>query len=503
MNSPGSALLGNQEPRIRVSPKGAVNFTDGEDAVFISGGYGLTPDEWQEAVTCGWLAVDKHGKLAAGRCGLAVARQNGKNGNVEVVQLYKMVIQGRKLLHTAHEVKTARKAFLRLISFFENPRKFPELAERVKEIRRTNGQEAIVLHALECERGDRCDCNGGASCEFVARSRGSGRGYTVDDLFCDEAQEMTDEQLEALLPTIAAAPSGDPQQIFLGTPPGPNSPGEVFTRLRTDALKPGAKRLCWDEWSIPDDLAPESAVKNWREHAYETNPALGRRLRITTVNDELLAMSPEGFCRERLGQWTPGGKVIRAFTEASWKNLLGTKPADGRVVYGVKFSVDGSGVALAAALRPDSGPVFVEGIKQANLGEGVDWLIDWLVPRAAGAAQIVIDGKAGVGYLVNALRDRGVRNKRLIILPNLDQVLAAHSMTEQGILGGTIRHSGQEALTNQVTHAVKRKIGTAGGFGWDAPEGETVVLFDAATLAHWGARTTKRRPGGGRGRVMR
>lgn len=502
MNSPGSALLGAQEPRIRIRPKGAVDFADGDDAVFVSGGYGLTPDEWQGAVTYGWLACDRRGKLAAGRCGLAVARQNGKNGNVEIVQLYKMVIQGRKLLHTAHEVKTARKAFLRLISFFENPRKFPELAERVKEIRRTNGQEAIVLHALECERGDRCDCSGGASCEFVARSRGSGRGYTVDDLFCDEAQEMTDEQLEALLPTIAAAPSGDPQIIFLGTPPGPNSPGEVFTRMRTDALKKGADRICWDEWSIPDDMRPEEAILRWRELAYETNPALGTRLRITTVQDELMAMSPEGFCRERLGQWSPTGRVPRVFARSTWSALLGAKPDEGRTVYGVKFSADGSGVGLAAALRPTDGPVFVEGIKQANLGEGIGWLVNWLQPRAAGAAQIVIDGRAGVGALVNALRDAGVRNKRLVIVPTLDQVLAAHSMFEQGVLAGTIEHSGQEAFTDQVTAAVKRKIGTAGGFGWDAPDGETVVLLDAATLAHWGAKTTKRRPGSRGGKVM-
>src|SRR5699024_1698777 len=154
---------------------------------------------------------------------------------------------------------------------FENERKYPELAELVKEIRRTNGQEAIVL-------------TNGASIEFVARSRGSGRGYTVDDLFCDEAQEMTDEQLEALLPTIAAAPSGDPQIIFLGTPPGPNSPGEVFARVRADAVSGKSQRLAWDEWSIPDDLSVADAMENWREHAFETNPALGMRLAIATIS---------------------------------------------------------------------------------------------------------------------------------------------------------------------------------------------------------------------------
>ena len=116
---------------------------------------------------------------------------------------------GEKFLHTAHEVKTARKAFLRIASFFENARQYPELVALVKEIRKTNGQEAIVL-------------SNGGSCEFIARSKGSGRGFTVDVLVCDEAQDLTDEELAALLPTISAAPLGNPQVIFTGTPPDPD-----------------------------------------------------------------------------------------------------------------------------------------------------------------------------------------------------------------------------------------------------------------------------------------
>ena len=479
------ALLGVQEPRVKVRPVGAVDFYDGEEACDLSEGYGLTPDPWQGAgVVRGWLARGKDGRLAAGRCGLAVPRQNGKNGAVEVAQLHKLVVQGRKILHTAHEVKTARKAFLRLCSFFENERKYPELAELVESIRRTNGQEAIVL-------------TNGASIEFVARSRGSGRGFTVDDLFCDEAQEMTDEQLEALLPTISASPTGDPQIIFLGTPPPPEVAGEVFIRVRMDALSGKAERLCWDEWSIPDDMTVAEAMRDWKELAYTTNPALGRRLAITTITDESVAMSPEGFCRERLGQWQVKSRGLKAFSDATWNNLKGSFGDVKRTAYGVKFTSDGAGVALAAAFLNTDGSTYVEPIKQANLGEGVQWLVDELVELAPYAAQIVIDGKAGVGYLVNALRDAGVRNKKLIILPSLDQVKAAHSMFEQAVITGGLSHGAASPLHEQALYAVKRKIGNDGGFGWDAPEGETVVTLDAATLALWGVKTTKRKPGNG------
>lgn len=483
MISQSVAPLGLQEPRHRVRPTEAVDFYDGEEAVDLSSGYGLTPDPWQAGVVLGWLARGSDGRLAAGRCGLAVPRQNGKNGSVEIAQLHKLVVQGRRILHTAHEVKTARKAFQRLCSFFENDRKYPELAEMVAAngIRRTNGQEAIVLR-------------NGASIEFVARSRGSGRGYTVDDLFCDEAQELTDEQLEALLPTIAAAPSGDPQIVFLGTPPPPGSAGEVFGRVRADALSGNSTRLAWDEWSIPDHMSVKEAMARWMELAFETNPALGRRLGSTTISDEAVAMSPEGFCRERLGQWQQVGG-LRAISAPAWDALKTPPQRDGAMSYGVRFTVDGAGVALAAAYTLDDGTVFVEPIKQANLGEGIAWLVDYLVEHVADVAQIVVDGKSGVGSLVEALKSRGVRNKRIVIVPTLDQVLAAHSMFEQAVITGTLSHPGIEAFDDQVKSAVKRKIGTAGGFGWEAPEGKTVVALDAATLAHWGAKTTKRRPG--------
>src|SRR5690625_2952487 len=140
MSSTHVALLGNQKPRVKLEPFRSERWTDGDDACFLAGSYGLTPDPWQVAVVTSWLGRSADGRLAAGRCGVAVPRQNGKNGVVEIVELFKVVVLGRKVLHTAHEVKTARKAFLRLRSFFENERRWPELAALVLDIRQTNGR---------------------------------------------------------------------------------------------------------------------------------------------------------------------------------------------------------------------------------------------------------------------------------------------------------------------------------------------------------------------------
>lgn len=475
-----------QRPRVRFVPD--LQWTDGDDAAFLGSSYGLTPDAWQLDVLRSWLAVDSKGRLRCGRVGVSVPRQNGKNAILEIVELFKMVAQGRKVLHTAHEVKTARKAFLRLASFFENERKYPELAGLLVEVRRANGQEAIVL-------------SNGGSCEFVARSRGSARGFTVDDLVMDEAQELTDEQLEALLPTISAAPQGDPQQVYTGTPPGPNSNGDVFSRVRRAGVEGKDRRLCWFEWSIPDDVRPNVAVKSWRELAAETNPALGVRLNMQTVKDELGAMSAEGFCRERLGKWDLGMTGTKAIEFAKWRRLTISSdeaPVDGRVAYGVRFSVDGQVAALAAARRPaDGGPIHVEGVEVFDMAAGIGPLLDFLVPRASSAAQIAIDGKSGADMLIQALRDAGVKNKKLIIKMVPDTVTAACAELLQALTDMSLSHIGQPVLNHQVEIATARKIGNFGGFGWGAPEGENVALLEAATYAVWAVKHTKRRPRGG------
>ena len=141
-------LRGSQEPSFIHAPQG--DTADAEDAVEIAAAYGLVADAWQEEVLRAWLRRDSSGRWAAGRWGVAVPRQNGKNAVVEILELYVLTILGLRVLHTAHEVKTARKAFLRLASFFENEREFPDLYGMAKSIRKANGQEAIFLHSPDC-----------------------------------------------------------------------------------------------------------------------------------------------------------------------------------------------------------------------------------------------------------------------------------------------------------------------------------------------------------------
>lgn len=467
-------------PRVHVAP--GRGQSDVDLAAAFAAAYDLSPDPWQRFVLNDWLMMHG-GKWSSLTCGLSLSRQNGKNALMEIRELYGMVALGERFLHSAHQVKTAQAHFRRLKYFFgdraDDPyARFPELNALVQTVRSVNGQEAIFLK------------NGG-SVELIARSKSSGRGFTVDVLVMDEAQELSEDALEALMPTTAAAPSGNPQWIFAGTPPGPSADGAVFGRVRSDALSGKSARLSYHEWSVDGRNVDLDDRVHWRM----TNPALDSgRLQESVIEGERARFSDEGFARERLGRWDEAGAGSRVFGKAQWAALVADVPSDAVVSYGVKFTSDGSGVALAAAYKHEGG-VFVAPVKQANLGEGTQWLVDELVARADNAAQIVIDGKSGTGYLANALRDAGVRNKRLVLLPTPDQYTAAHQMFEQAVIDGSLSHGGSAVFDEQVLSVQRRKIGSSGGFGWSAPVGETVVSVDAVTLAFWGARVSKRKPG--------
>lgn len=390
----------------------------------MAASYGLDPDPWQAGVLDDWLGVDG-GRYAASRCGLAVPRQNGKNSALEVREVYGMVALGERFLHTAHEVKTARKAFARLLEFFDNARSYPELAGMVREIRRTNGQEAIVL-------------DNGGSVEFIARSRGSGRGFSVDVLVADEAQELTEDAWAALLPTISASPN--PQVILTGTPPPPGAAGEVFTRMRRTGVEGTDPRLAWSEWSCDDDLEAvdiaDPAV--WAK----TNPALSVRLQVATVADEFAVMSRETFARERLGWWQPTDARTAAINPDVWAALAdpGAERGSGQS-FGVAVAPDHSWSAVAVAWRrPD-------GLAQVMLAanhEGTAWLparVEELRSRWGGS--VFVDTAA-----------RG-------LVPDVEETsqamqVQAHNALALAVEGRLLRH-GNEAALNYAVKAARWK----------------------------------------------
>lgn len=470
-----SALRGCQEPRIKLEPDRA--YTDGEDAGTLAEAYGLKPDPWQQTILNAWLGRDENDKYTAFRCGVLVPRQNGKNAILEMRELYGICILGEKILHTAHEVKTARKAFLRLASFFENDREYPELSAMVRQIRRTNGQEAILL-------------NNGGSIEFSARSRGAARGFTVDVVVMDEVQELNDEQLEALMPTISAAPLGNPQIIMVGTPPNHNACGEVFGRMRETAHEGEDKRLSWHEWSVAE-VGDTSDRNRWAD----CNPALGIRLDISVIEGEFAQMSKDGFARERLAMWYEASALDKAFNEDEWNRCaVEIAPSDDdidKIAYSVKFSPDGTLAALSVAARTASGKIHVELIEHRSMSDGVGWLVDFLVPRLKKASTVAIDGLHWSGTLIEQLKENGIINKAAITTFSANDIVSASSTFVDAVTNEKITHYNQPALNKSVLEATKREVGKKGGWAFD---GEDSTPAESVAYGYWACKTSRRNP---------
>ena len=469
-------MKGSQEPRIKVEPHRVA--TDGADAALLMAEYGCTLDEWQQIVLDCWLGRDKSGKRNVTSAGLSLPRQNGKNVCLEAREFYGLVVDGERILHTAHQVRTSKKSFRRLAAMFTDKR-HPEVTDIVKNIRYTNGEECIEL-------------DNGGSIEFSARSRQATRGFDgISLVVYDEAQELMDDQVEAIMATLSASATGQRQIIYTGTPPYPNCPGDVFRRRRTVCLQDAGKHDCWHEWSVDADSIDKINIVD-KTLWYMANPALGIRLDEEFTEEEQRSMSPDGFARERLGWWSPvsAQRVDYALDRDAWdaccSNLM--KP-EGRTAYGVKFSADGSLVSLAGAVMDEDGVIRISLIDQKPTGHGTQWLADWLNERYKKACCVVIDGRNGVDVLIDKIRGTWIA-KNSVIKPGIKDVLAAVGMTVDAVNEQTLTwYSKQEVLNDSAITSVKRPIGGGWGFG-----GDNSTPIEACSLALWGVKICKRDP---------
>lgn len=476
MSSSTSTPNVERPARIRVAPSFAID--DGLDACEFAAAYGYEMDDWQVDILRVWLGRDESDKYTARTCGILCPRQNGKNAVLEVRELFGAVVLGERILHTAHEVKTAMKAFQRLKKFFgekaNDPKApYPELNALVRRIRNTNGQEAIEL------------LNGG-SVEFSARSTGAARGFTVDVTIYDEAQALTDAHINASLPAKAAAPSKNPQTIYTGTPPTFAAPAEVFGRVRKNAIAENP-RMAWHEWSV-DEIGDVTDRSRW----YATNPAMPARISEETVEEELENMSVDGFAMERLCWW-PEQTANAVIPADEWAACEEQTPApDGLISYAVKFSKDGKRGAIAVCVKPTEGPPRIEVAEAWSMDRGLTRYVEWLYARRERAAQITVDGMANAQPLIDELIRRGA-NRKAIVRPRPADMAAACSMLLSAVHERKITHFGQPALNESATRAKRRNIGSDGGWGFEDNDCDS-TLIESCALAYWGAITTKRNP---------
>ena len=459
-------LRGNQEPSERIVPDYVQS--DGLDAAGILKAGGIVLDPWQIDTLCDWMGRTVSGRWAAPTCGGSVPRQNGKSLLAQGRAEAGMLLFNEQVVYTAHLQKTATETFEEMRDYFEEQ----ALKKYVKEIKTAIGREQIILKS-------------GARIKFLARTRNGGRGQHADLLIIDEAQEMDENAQASFLPAISA--SLNPQTIYIGTPPGPETNGTVFRNIRQRALDNRTSKTAWFEFSV-DEIGDAKDKKRWAK----TNPALGRQILLSTIESEAEQMDPDTFARERLGWWAPvvTNEAEKAIDGQAWKACMSKeqKP-EGKTAYGIKFAADGSEVCLCGTVIPENGPARISEIKRKSTAKGLNWLAEWLNARHKQASCVVIDGRNGVEALVEKISDTWSL-KDSVIRPTAKDMIASVSMLINDINEKAVTwYHLQGDLDDSAVTAAKRPIGGGYGFG-----GENSLPIEACALALWGCKTSKRNP---------
>lgn len=425
------------------------------------------PDPWQEGILDDWMGRADEENWSSTSCGLSAPRQNGKTLVIAGRIVAGMILYHEWIIYTAHLQKTATETFREIKNIFESKK----MSKYVKEIKSALGRESIEL-------------KNGARVMFVARTRNGGRGLHGDCLVFDEAQELTSDQLDSFIPVLQA--SKNPQTIYLGTPPDPNCAGGVFRSIRKKTLSGENKFTSWTEFSV-SEIGDVWDKSRWAA----TNPALGRRIKVSTLEAACEQMDPDGFAREMLGWWqeithTEDYAIDKALWEACASEEL--KP-NGKTAFGVKFSPDGSEVALCGAVCPTNGPARISLIEYKSTSEGMIWLATWLNQRYNTASCVVIDGKNNVDFLIEKINTTW-KFKGSVVRPSAKDVIAAASQLVNEVTEKTVTwYKPQTVLEDSATTSVKRPISGGWGFG-----GDLSTPIEAAALALWGCRTSKRDP---------
>lgn len=408
------------------------------------------------------------------RVAVSVPRQNGKGAIIEALELGFLLgafPDAALLVHSAHEFKTAKNGFDRILSLVRGHPALADLEDAPVSARRrlvvmtANAQESITYI-------DR-DAKIKRTIKFFARSKNSGRGFSSDILILDEAQELSEQTWAAILPTISAR--HNPQIWLFGTPPDETMNGEVFTRLRELALKEIDERLAYFEWSASKD-DPIEDVETWMR----ANPACPLRISVQTIRDEFLGMDEETFSRERLGMWD-GAATLAVIPEDTWNALAEATDPEGRVTFAVDISPDRQRASIGVAGRLADGRVMVQAIENRK---GTGWVALRLktLTDTWPTLSVIIDAGGAAASLLPELKRLKVRRVRVI---NTRDVVAACGAFYDAAMADTLRHPDQPVLNEALASARKRPLGDA--WAWHRKDTATdITPLVAVTFAAYG-----------------
>lgn len=339
-----SGIKGRIEPRLYTRPLRPLNrrTTRGYEVIDFARdvlGEPLTP--WQEWFVIHALELNPDGTYRFRTVLLLVARQNGKTHVGKVIALWKLYVDGAKLLlGVGQDMSLAEEKWQACVDTIQL---VPELVDELDVVRRKNGDVYFRLDS-------------GARYKISAANRSAGRGLSVDHLDFEELREQRDwAAWSALSKTTNARARA---QIF-----GYSNAGDdlsvVLNHLRDAAIAGQDPSLGLFEWS-----GAEGCELDDREAIAQANPNLGHENGITiqAILSSLGTDPPAVFRTEVLCQRVDA--LNAAVDLGAWNSGLDTmgtlESLRDEVVACVDVAPDGEHVTLAVGASMAGGRVRVE-----------------------------------------------------------------------------------------------------------------------------------------------
>lgn len=426
-------------------------------------------DAEQEIAVDALASYGPGGRWLTLETGVKLPRQNGKTaGIVTPIVLTDLFVWGAdRIAWTAHLFKTAREAFEDHVRLIQST---PEFDRRVARIRYANGEEGIELV-------------GGARLDYLARSKGGGRGLGGKRVVVDEALFFPADTAGALLPILAAR--DNPQINYLSS--GCKAESDQLRALTKRGRAGGDPSLIWVEWCAPGSFAKPGCADGRCQHAQRTpgcvlddpellalaNPAVrAGRISPGFLDAMRRTLPPIEFAREFLGWDEEAGAAGSPITAEGWAARVDEQS---RIA-------DGTPRWLAVDTTPERSASAIGGAGRRADGDWHLALVDhrpgtaWVVGRVLEilgrhtVAAVVIDRASPAAGFVPDLEQAGlqVRSEKhpdgRLVLIGATEMGQACGKAQDALVGRepTAWHRGEAVVTAAVEGAARRDIGDGG-----------------------------------------
>lgn len=334
-------IKGSRTPRLSTEPLRPLTreTSRGYSLIDFAELIGLPLLPWQQEAAIRALELNPDGSYRFRTVLILVSRQSGKTSLLKVWALWRMYVDGAKLVvGAAQSLDISREAWQGAVELAKD---CPALAAELGVIRYANGEQCINLLS-------------GARYRITATTRGAGRGLSVDFLILDEVREQRDWLAWASLSkctvarakgqTVCISNMGDDQSVVLNS-------------LRDSALAGRDPSLGLFEWSAPEGCELDD-VSAWAQAC----PGLGYTISEQAIRSALATDPPNVFRTEMLTQRVDS--MDSAVDISAWKRSADATgslaPHRDRLAACFDVALDNNHATLAIAAELPDGRVRVE-----------------------------------------------------------------------------------------------------------------------------------------------